>query len=173
MGILNTTSGVRNVHRNLKFGYFSQHHVDQLEMNLSSVELLQSSFPGLLLHLLYFNINNTNYVYLMYAIYVDNRHQENPLKNTDVSWEVLVYLVIWPYKVLAVYLEVKNQEQHLLGCACQIQISQYLTNLPIIQILKQLKLLAKLYKNIRYVLELKLYCFLNVYIILSVYTEYV
>lgn len=48
MGILNTTAGVRNVHRSLKFGYFSQHHVDQLEMNLSSVELLQSSFPGLL-----------------------------------------------------------------------------------------------------------------------------
>ncbi|XP_050543733.1 ATP-binding cassette sub-family F member 3 [Daktulosphaira vitifoliae] len=46
MGILNPTSGVRNVHRNLKFGYFSQHHVDQLEMNQSSVELLQSSFPG-------------------------------------------------------------------------------------------------------------------------------
>ncbi|CAI6351740.1 unnamed protein product [Macrosiphum euphorbiae] len=46
MGILNTTAGVRNVHRSLKFGYFSQHHVDQLEMNLSSVELLQSSFPG-------------------------------------------------------------------------------------------------------------------------------
>lgn len=48
MGILHPTSGIRNVHRNLKFGYFSQHHVDQLEMNLSSVELLQSSFPGLL-----------------------------------------------------------------------------------------------------------------------------
>lgn len=49
MGILNPTAGVRNVHRSLKFGYFSQHHVDQLEMNLSSVELLQSSFSGLLL----------------------------------------------------------------------------------------------------------------------------
>ncbi|XP_050434741.1 ATP-binding cassette sub-family F member 3 [Adelges cooleyi] len=46
MGILNPTLGVRNVHRNLKFGYFSQHHVDQLEMNQCSVELLQSSFPG-------------------------------------------------------------------------------------------------------------------------------
>lgn len=46
MGILNPTAGVRNVHRSLKFGYFSQHHVDQLEMNLSSVELLQSSFSG-------------------------------------------------------------------------------------------------------------------------------
>lgn len=53
MGILNPTVGVRNVHRNLKFGYFSQHHVDQLEMNLCSVELLQSSCPGLLI----FNLN--------------------------------------------------------------------------------------------------------------------
>lgn len=47
MGILNPTAGVRNVHRSLKFGYFSQHHVDQLEMNLCSVELLQSFCPGL------------------------------------------------------------------------------------------------------------------------------
>ncbi|XP_047113590.1 ATP-binding cassette sub-family F member 3 [Schistocerca piceifrons] len=46
MGMLTPTKGMRHVHRNLKFGYFSQHHVDQLEMNVSSVELLQSSYPG-------------------------------------------------------------------------------------------------------------------------------
>ncbi|KAJ9575730.1 hypothetical protein L9F63_007376 [Diploptera punctata] len=46
MGMLTPTKGIRHVHRNLKFGYFSQHHVDQLEMNVSSVELLQSSYPG-------------------------------------------------------------------------------------------------------------------------------
>ncbi|KAG8239361.1 hypothetical protein J437_LFUL019112 [Ladona fulva] len=46
MGILAPTSGMRHVHRNLKFGYFSQHHVDQLDMSVSSVELIQSSFPG-------------------------------------------------------------------------------------------------------------------------------
>jgi ATP-binding cassette subfamily F protein 3 len=46
MGILAPTKGTRHVHRNLKFGYFSQHHVDQLDMNASSVELLQSSYPG-------------------------------------------------------------------------------------------------------------------------------
>lgn len=46
MGILSPTSGIRNVHRGLKFGYFSQHHVDQLEMNVNSVELLQKSYPG-------------------------------------------------------------------------------------------------------------------------------
>ena len=32
--------------RNLKMGYFSQHHVDQLNMNMNSVQLLQSRFPG-------------------------------------------------------------------------------------------------------------------------------
>lgn len=47
MGILTPTTGVRHVHRNLKFGYFSQHHVDQLDMNVNSVELLQSSYPGI------------------------------------------------------------------------------------------------------------------------------
>lgn len=46
MGILSPTSGMRHVHRNLKFGYFSQHHVDQLDMNVSSVELLQQTYPG-------------------------------------------------------------------------------------------------------------------------------
>ncbi|XP_071445879.1 ATP-binding cassette sub-family F member 3 isoform X2 [Hetaerina americana] len=46
MGLLSPTTGMRHVHRNLKFGYFSQHHVDQLDMGVSSVELLQSSYPG-------------------------------------------------------------------------------------------------------------------------------
>ncbi|CAF4775372.1 ATP-binding cassette sub-family F member 3 [Pieris napi] len=46
MGILSPTSGLRSVHRGLKFGYFSQHHVDQLEMNVNSVELLQRNYPG-------------------------------------------------------------------------------------------------------------------------------
>ena len=47
MGILSPTAGMRHVHRNLKFGYFSQHHVDQLDMNVNSVELLQSAYPGI------------------------------------------------------------------------------------------------------------------------------
>lgn len=46
MGILSPTSGMRHVHRNLKFGYFSQHHIDQLDMNVNSVELLQQTYPG-------------------------------------------------------------------------------------------------------------------------------
>lgn len=32
--------------RNLKIGYFSQHHVDQLDLNISAVELLARKFPG-------------------------------------------------------------------------------------------------------------------------------
>lgn len=49
MGILSPTRGDRITHRNLKFGYFSQHHVDQLDMNLCSVELLQQAYPGSIL----------------------------------------------------------------------------------------------------------------------------
>lgn len=32
---LTPTSGTRSCHRNLKFGYFSQHHVDQLDMTVN------------------------------------------------------------------------------------------------------------------------------------------
>ncbi|KAH1003032.1 hypothetical protein HUJ05_010981 [Dendroctonus ponderosae] len=46
MGLLTPSAGTRHVHRNLKFGYFSQHHVDQLDMNVNSVELLQQQYPG-------------------------------------------------------------------------------------------------------------------------------
>ncbi|XP_030751245.1 ATP-binding cassette sub-family F member 3 [Sitophilus oryzae] len=46
MGILSPSAGTRHVHRNLKFGYFSQHHVDQLEMNMNSVEFLQQQYRG-------------------------------------------------------------------------------------------------------------------------------
>lgn len=46
MGILSPTSGFVRHHRGLKFGYFSQHHVDQLEMNVNCVELMQNEFPG-------------------------------------------------------------------------------------------------------------------------------
>ncbi|XP_020291438.1 ATP-binding cassette sub-family F member 3 isoform X2 [Pseudomyrmex gracilis] len=45
-GALSPTRGTVHVHRNLKFGYFSQHHVDQLDMRVCPVELLQMHFPG-------------------------------------------------------------------------------------------------------------------------------
>ncbi|ELT88565.1 hypothetical protein CAPTEDRAFT_166316 [Capitella teleta] len=46
LGELSPVSGVRHAHRNLRIGYFSQHHVDQLEMNQCPVEVLQARFPG-------------------------------------------------------------------------------------------------------------------------------
>jgi len=46
LGELNPVTGTRHAHRNLRIGYFSQHHVDQLEMNACSVEVLALRFPG-------------------------------------------------------------------------------------------------------------------------------
>ncbi|RWS05023.1 ATP-binding cassette sub-family F member 3-like protein [Dinothrombium tinctorium] len=45
-GDLSPTKGTYHVHRNLKIGYFTQHHVDQLVMNQSSLEFLAKKFPG-------------------------------------------------------------------------------------------------------------------------------
>lgn len=52
-GALSPTRGTVHVHRNLKFGYFSQHHVDQLDMRVCPVELLQNHFPGMNLFEIY------------------------------------------------------------------------------------------------------------------------
>merc|ERR1719322_1134457 len=46
MDHISPTQGRRDAHRNLKFGYFSQHHVDQLDMSVCSVELMAKHFPG-------------------------------------------------------------------------------------------------------------------------------
>jgi len=40
------TRGTRTAHRNLKFGYFTQHFVDQLDMTVCAVELMMKEFPG-------------------------------------------------------------------------------------------------------------------------------
>lgn len=40
------TKGIRHSHRQLVVGYFTQHHVDQLDMNVSSLEFLAKKFPG-------------------------------------------------------------------------------------------------------------------------------
>ena len=34
------------LYRNLKIAFFSQHHVDQLVMEVSALEFIQSKFPG-------------------------------------------------------------------------------------------------------------------------------
>ena len=47
LGELEPISGIRHVHRNIRIGYFSQHHVDQLELNMNCVEVLQSKYPGM------------------------------------------------------------------------------------------------------------------------------
>uniref|UniRef100_A0A8D0H9S5 ATP-binding cassette sub-family F member 3 n=1 Tax=Sphenodon punctatus TaxID=8508 RepID=A0A8D0H9S5_SPHPU len=46
MGDLAPVQGVRHAHRNLKIAYFSQHHVDQLDLNISATQLLAKKFPG-------------------------------------------------------------------------------------------------------------------------------
>nr|KAG5692451.1 hypothetical protein BaRGS_010161 [Batillaria attramentaria] len=46
MGDLSPVKGYRHAHRNLRIGYFTQHHVDQLDMGVSSVELFAARFPG-------------------------------------------------------------------------------------------------------------------------------
>ncbi|XP_014668063.1 PREDICTED: ATP-binding cassette sub-family F member 3-like [Priapulus caudatus] len=45
-GELSPTEGLRHCHRNLRIGYFSQHHVDQLDMDVNCVELMARRFPG-------------------------------------------------------------------------------------------------------------------------------
>ncbi|ESN98429.1 hypothetical protein HELRODRAFT_185827 [Helobdella robusta] len=46
LGELSPTSGIRHAHRNLRIGYFGQHHVDQMDLNISPVEVLANRFPG-------------------------------------------------------------------------------------------------------------------------------
>ncbi|XP_065186407.1 ATP-binding cassette sub-family F member 3-like [Sycon ciliatum] len=43
---LSPTKGVRSNHRNLSMAYFSQHHVDSLSMQLSSLDLFRERFSG-------------------------------------------------------------------------------------------------------------------------------
>nr|QUF59464.1 ATP-binding cassette transporter Abcf3 [Brachionus angularis] len=38
--------GVRHTHRSLRIGYFTQHHIDGLNLAMNSVEVMQSKFPG-------------------------------------------------------------------------------------------------------------------------------
>lgn len=46
MGLLQPTGGIVHPHRGLRLGYFSQHHVDQLDMSVNCVELMQNAYPG-------------------------------------------------------------------------------------------------------------------------------
>lgn len=46
LGDLTPTNGVRHANRRLNIGYFTQHHVDQLDMDQSSLELVAERFPN-------------------------------------------------------------------------------------------------------------------------------
>ena len=45
-GDLHPSKGFRHGHKNLKIAYFTQHHVDQLELNVCPIELLSKKYPG-------------------------------------------------------------------------------------------------------------------------------
>ncbi|KAL5108417.1 ATP-binding cassette sub-family F member 3 [Taenia crassiceps] len=46
LGDLKPVKGLRHCHRSLRMAYFSQHHVDQLDLDVSSLEFLTKKFPG-------------------------------------------------------------------------------------------------------------------------------
>jgi ATPase subunit of ABC transporter with duplicated ATPase domains len=46
LGELTAMSGFVHAHRGIRFGYFNQHHVDQLTLDITPVGLLQQKFPG-------------------------------------------------------------------------------------------------------------------------------
>jgi len=46
LGDLSPIRGMRNAHRALRIGYFTQHHIDALNMNISSLEYLQQKYPS-------------------------------------------------------------------------------------------------------------------------------
>uniref|UniRef100_A0A0R3SQB3 ABC transporter domain-containing protein n=2 Tax=Hymenolepis diminuta TaxID=6216 RepID=A0A0R3SQB3_HYMDI len=46
LGELTPTKGLRHPHRQLRIAYFSQHRIDQLDLNVSSLEFLMKKFPN-------------------------------------------------------------------------------------------------------------------------------
>lgn len=46
LGECEPTAGVRHTHRQLRLGYFSQHHVDGLSLDLTSLGYFKEKFPG-------------------------------------------------------------------------------------------------------------------------------
>ncbi|XP_071840110.1 ATP-binding cassette sub-family F member 3-like [Apostichopus japonicus] len=43
---LSPTSGICHIHRNLRIGYFSQHHVEQMDLNKNAIEVCAARYPG-------------------------------------------------------------------------------------------------------------------------------
>ncbi|CAI4222256.1 unnamed protein product [Auanema sp. JU1783] len=46
LGDLEPTTGLRNINRRIRIGYFTQHHVDQLDMEMTALEVLSKNHPG-------------------------------------------------------------------------------------------------------------------------------
>ena len=46
MEMMDPWKGTRVAHRNIKFGYFTQHFVDQIDHRICPVEVMQKEFPG-------------------------------------------------------------------------------------------------------------------------------
>jgi ATP-binding cassette subfamily F protein 3 len=46
VGKLDPLSGSVTINSRLRIGYFSQHHIDQLDLNMNSLQVLQTRFPG-------------------------------------------------------------------------------------------------------------------------------
>ncbi|CAD6187861.1 unnamed protein product [Caenorhabditis auriculariae] len=46
LGDLEPSVGTRNVNRRIRIAYFTQHHVDQLDMDTSAIEVLMKNHPG-------------------------------------------------------------------------------------------------------------------------------
>jgi len=47
LGDLEPSLGFRKGHRLLRFGYFTQHHVDQLDLDVAPLQFIATKFPGL------------------------------------------------------------------------------------------------------------------------------
>ena len=84
---LEPTRGQRHAHRNLAIGYFTQHFVDQLPMNVNCVEVLQSKFPG------------NQYGIVIWREKIDwISLKANLWNNIELNWVDLELLVIQHYK---------------------------------------------------------------------------
>lgn len=46
IGELEPVKGIRHTHRALRIGYFTQHHIDVLTMNMNCVEVMQARYPN-------------------------------------------------------------------------------------------------------------------------------
>uniref|UniRef100_A0A1I7W794 ABC transporter domain-containing protein n=1 Tax=Heterorhabditis bacteriophora TaxID=37862 RepID=A0A1I7W794_HETBA len=46
LGDQEPSAGIRNINRRIRIGYFTQHHVDQLDMDMTAIEVLAKNHPG-------------------------------------------------------------------------------------------------------------------------------